>query len=245
MSTRAHRRRRLVGVSFALTALLVLAGGLLCPAAAHPFGDPESASIRLSAGNVVRVHWEVGMLDDYTYLAQHLGLLPEERIMLDGAVDVRDDDAELLAGAPEFRDYLLAHIGVVAGGATCRGEVTPISRLAENGVDIDFTCPEDVFEATVDISMLTDLSEFYTTMATGPNGQRQVYDGGQTSHDWSFDPSAAPASAGRSAAGQLGLTLAAIVLLGAIAHGVRRHLRRRAAPATSVSSPASPPLTSR
>lgn len=217
---------RRLGAALAVVLLVALVTGAVPPASAHPFGDPETATISLSAPDTVRVHWQVGMLDDYTYLAGGLGVLPDARVMLDGAVDVQDGDAQLVAAAPEFRDYLLDHIGVKAGGRACRGVVAPVGDLAEDGVDVDFTCAGDVSVATVSISMLGDLSELYTTLATGPHGERQVYSGQQTSYDWAFDPSLAPAAPARKAALQLGGVAAALLVAGAGIVAVRRSRRR-------------------
>ncbi len=223
----------LVGV--VSTAIALPAGS----ATAHPFGDPESAAISLITTDSVRVHWQVGMVDDYTYLAQSLDLLPEERTLLDGVVDARDGDPELVAASPKFTAYLLRHLGVTANGAACRGTVQPIEDLVADGVDVDFQCTGDVTRADVMISMLTDLSAYYTTLATGPEGQREAYNGSQTSYSWSFDPSAAPAAlnTGRSALLQISAVIGLLIVLGAAGVGLRRYRRRRALAATSLTSP--------
>jgi hypothetical protein len=209
-------------------------------ASAHPFGDPESATISLTAEDTVRVHWQVGMVDDYTYLAQSLDLLPPERTLLDGVVDAQEGDPDLVQASAAFPRYVLGHIGVETGGERCRGSVRPIADLAADGVDIDFRCPGRVAEADITISMLTDLSTYYTTLATGPDGQREAYNGTQTSHAWSFDPDSAPAGsfdAGRSALLQTGAVIGLLIALGAAGVGVRRYRRRRAMAATSLTSP--------
>ena len=56
------------------------------------------------------------MLDDYTYLAAELGLVPDERIMLDGAIDAagnKVDDAtggkhgdKIQSGGDKAGEYL-------------------------------------------------------------------------------------------------------------------------------------------
>lgn len=212
----------------ALAALAVALIGCvtLAPAAsAHPFGDPESAAISLTGPDVVRVRWKVGMLDDYTYLAEDLGLLPEERVLLDGAIDVQPGDPALLEGAPEFRDYVLRHIRVSVGGQRCSGELAPVDGLAAHGLDVDFTCPEPVTSASVMISMLTDLSSYYTTMASGPDGQRQAYVGDQDTYTWTFGSDAASAETGRSAVLQLA-GVSGVVALGVAAVVVVRRVRR-------------------
>lgn len=230
-------------LAVALAVTLALAGGVWKSASAHPFGDPETAVISLVDTDTLRVRWAVGMLDDYTYLALDLDLIPTERVMLDGAVDPVDTDPALLADAPAFERYLLDHISVSVGDQACPGRVQPVDDLADDGVDVDFDCPSAVSTATVTISMLTDLSEYYTTVATGPAGAQQVYAGSQLTHDWSFGPTAATAATantGRDAALQIGLVLGVLGLAGAMALGITRHRRRRGSAATSMSSPPTP-----
>ncbi len=79
-----------------LVALAVAAAvlALPSPASAHPFGDPQTVSITPDEQrpDVVRVRWRVGGPDDLTLLGVSLGLLPADRILLDGAVDYRTTD---------------------------------------------------------------------------------------------------------------------------------------------------------
>lgn len=57
-------------------------------AVAHPFGDPQTVVVGVDGADaaVVRVRWKVGGLDDLTLLGVSLGVLPQERVLLDGAV---------------------------------------------------------------------------------------------------------------------------------------------------------------
>jgi len=163
-----------------------LIAGSVGPSWAHPFGDPESADISLTDSDTVRVHWKAGMVDDYTYLAEAIGALPDARETLDGAITPEVGDPFLVEHAAAFPAYLLEHITVRAGGRPCRGRVLPIDSLAAHGVDLDFTCTTTVASASIGITMLADLSSLYTTIATGPGGTQQVYTGTERTHEWSF-----------------------------------------------------------
>ncbi|MEI5672671.1 MULTISPECIES: hypothetical protein [unclassified Nocardioides] len=212
MSTAPPRGR--AALVLALAALLVLVAG---PARAHPFGPPQQVTVDADGDpGTVRVHWQVGGTDDLTLLAVSLGVLPEDRVLLDGAVAYEDDDAAALAAAPAFRDYLLDHVVVEGNGAACAGEVTADDDLATAGVRLDFTCADDVTTAAVEVTMLTDLHPAYRTLATGPAGQRAVYDGEQTRHDWTLGEHAGNGGTGTSALLQVGAVLG-VLLLGVVA----------------------------
>lgn len=215
--------------------------------ARHPFGDPQTVEISATDGTV-QVHWEVGGQDDLTLLGIHLGVLPEDRIMLDGAIVYDEDDGDLVASAPEFEDYLLDHIGVTADGLDCAGEVTGVGDLtADEGADLSFTCPADAAAATVTVTMLTDLHPAYRTLATGPEGQRAAYSRTQDSHEWALPVTAGDMSTtvagtsgsgsaaspvsdgddlGQSAALQMGAVGAVLLILVAGAVALRRRSQR-------------------
>ncbi len=197
----------------------------------HPFGDPQTVTVD-AAGSTVTVHWEVGGLDDLTVLGVDLGVLPEDRVLLDGAILPEDDDPATVGESDEFADYLLDRIAVTSDGEDCAGEVAEVGD--EGGADVEFTCAAPVTSAEVTVRTLTDLHPAYRTLASGPDGQRAVYGSDAETHTWTFDPTAAtsttprPAPAdddlGQSAAVQLTAVLAGIVLLVVIATLV---LRRR------------------
>lgn len=235
---------RLVSV----VALVVV--GLVAPtpqAGAHPFGDPSVAEVDLIAPDTVRVTWRFGMTDDLTYLAQWLDLLPADRFMLDGGVFFEPQDQELLAGSTAFVDYLLEQVSTTTAAGECTGTIVEISHLVDAGVTLDFRCPGAVSEADVRLAMLTDMNPAYKTMATGPEGQRRVYDGTQPAHAWALTGSAADLSTtsdpGRSAAVQVGGVLGALALVGLLGgliwrrrrvreHGVAQPASRRASAGT-------------
>ncbi|GAA2623124.1 hypothetical protein GCM10010399_62930 [Dactylosporangium fulvum] len=201
------------------------------PAAAHPFGDPQTVAVALDQERpeVVRVRWKVGGLDDLTLLGVALGLLPQDRVMLDGAVFYHDADAAAIGPSDKFAAYLLRQITVASGGRSCAGAVEPPADLARTGVTIAYTCPGPVATASVAVRTLTDLNPAYQTLATGPDGERAVYRSDAASHDWALGdaPARGGTDLGRSAAVQVGGVLFAGAAGGALIWWLRR---RRALP---------------
>ncbi|MCG5471730.1 hypothetical protein LADH09A_005732 [Micromonospora sp. LAH09] len=234
-----HRRRRRSAVAvLPLVALAVTASVLAppAPAVAHPSGDPQTVSVARDEQRpeVVRVRWRVGGPDDLTLLGVSLGLLPPDRVLLDGAVDYRATDPTVIASSELFSAYLLRQITVADGTGACPGAVTQSKGLARAGATIDYTCPGPVHTVTVAVRTLTDLNPAYRAAATGPDGQRFVYGPGEDSHEWTLDGSRAVVSA--SASADRGASVPIAALLGAalaVAGGVLlvswRLRRRRAA----------------
>ncbi|MGC4746737.1 hypothetical protein ACLQ28_13890 [Micromonospora sp. DT201] len=216
--------------TFAVTAAVL---ALPAPAAAHPSGDPQTVTVARDdqRPEVVRVRWRVGGPDDLTLLGVSLGLLPPDRVLLDGAVDYRTTDPAVLASSEQFSAYLLKQITVADGARRCLGAVAEPKALARTGVTVDYTCPGPVDTVTVVVRMLTDLNPAYRSMATGPNGQRAVYGPGEDSHDWTLAgaPAAGGISPGRSAAVQIAALGGGALLVAIGAVLVSRQLRRRRA----------------
>lgn len=202
------------------------------PAQAHPFGDPQTVAIALDQDHpdVVRVRWKVGGLDDLTLLGVALGVLPRDRVMLDGAVFFQDSDAAAIGPSGTFAAYLLKQITVTSGGRSCAGSVQPPSDLVRTGMSIDYTCPRPVGTVTVAVRMLTDLNPAYRTLATGPDGARAAYGSGKYSHDWALRdaPAAGGTHLGRSAAVQIAVVLGGVLLVAAAAVVLLRRRARRA-----------------
>lgn len=199
--------------------------------AAHPFGDPQTLGVSRDATDpaVVHVTWKVGAADDLTLLGIHLGVLPQDRVMLDGAVAYEADDGAQVQEDPALATYLLDHVAVTAGGAPCVGEVHAVGDLVADGADVTFTCPQATDAVTVRASTLTDLHPAYRTLASGPDGQHQVYSVDDPSHTWSLGSGSAPTATtpgGESAALQIGGVLGAVLLL-AVAGAVLARRRRR------------------
>jgi hypothetical protein len=223
--SRALLRCALGALALALSGIVGLVPAV--PAGAHPFGDPQTVEVDRADSHVVRVRWRVGMSDDLTYLAMFLGLLPEDRVMLDGALLEDESDPALLAGSERLDGYLLQHVVVRAGGEACVGALVDKSDLLQTGATLEFTCPEAVASAQVAVSMLTDLSPDYRTLASGPNGERAVYDDDHVEQTWTFGPQAAGDDLGRSAAVQIAMVLGAALLVGAVALSLVRRRRTR------------------
>ncbi|MFI6234826.1 hypothetical protein ACIBD9_14800 [Micromonospora sp. NPDC050784] len=238
-----HRRRRRSAVTvLPLAALAVTASVTALPplAVAHPSGDPQTVSIARDdqRPEVVRVRWRVGGPDDLTLLGVSLGLLPPDRVLLDGAVDYRTTDPAVLASSERFSAYLLERITVADGGRRCLGVVAESKALARAGATVDYTCPGPVDTVTVAVRTLTDLNPAYRATATGPTGQRAEYGAGEDSHDWALDgaPAAGSSTSGRSSnsGGSATVRLAALggaavlVVVGALLLSWRLRRRRAA-----------------
>ena len=230
-------RARLRGVPALLVGCLALVAlGLVLapPASAHPFGDPQTLEVS-TEGDDVRLRWKVGGTDDLTALTQHLGLLPADRVLLDGAVLYEDGDGELLSSSPDFAGYLLDRLRVSTRGVACPGELLPVTDLAAEGAVLSFDCGagagQGVDEVELEARTLTDLHPDYRTLATGPDGQRAVYDGEHPEHTWALTgATSTAASPARSAVVQLG-SVVGLVVAGGVgsAFYVRRRGRREGA----------------
>ncbi|MEV4215974.1 hypothetical protein [Micromonospora sp. NPDC049662] len=223
-------RRVVISAAFTLTLL-----ALAVPADAHPYGYPQTVTVAADAArpDVVHLTWKPGGVDELTVLGVHLGLLPQDRVLLDGAVDTRDKDATILAGSKPFADYLLKQMTVSNAGRACAGTVKKAGDLAASGVDVDYTCWGAVGIARVEVRMLTDLDPAYRTVATGPKGKRQVYGTDEYSHDWLLGDVPPPAAAtggtghAQSTTRRLVMSVGPLLLVGAVGSLLRRQLRRR------------------
>ncbi|MBM7516561.1 hypothetical protein [Nocardioides nitrophenolicus] len=210
--------------------------------AAHPFGDPQTVDISADPADpaVVHVTWKVGAADDLTLLGIELGVLPEDRVLLDGAITYDDGDAALVQRAPQVETYLLDHVAVSSAGEQCPGQLAESGDLIADGADLVFSCAGPVAAASVEVTTLTDLHPAYRTLATGPDGQHQVYGSDAASHDWSLGGTATATSGdtthtGSSAALQIGGVLGAALLVAVLGTLVAR--RRRQATVTPTPHP--------
>lgn len=199
------------------------------PASAHPFGDPQTLELTADGRDVV-AEWRVGGDDDLVLLGISLGLLPKDRILLDGAVVPEPADAETMAAAPEFEAYLTERITVTAQSQQCPGNATDASTLTDGAVTLTFSCPTALDDVEVTSRMLTDLHPAYRLLATGPQGQKATYNRGDPRHLWAFDQEPSPAAAandlGRSAALQIAAVLGALAVLVLVASLGRRRWQR-------------------
>jgi hypothetical protein len=203
---------------------------LLTPVAAqaHPFGDPQTVAVALDGTDpsVVHVRWKVGGLDDLTLLGVSLGLLPQDRVLLDGATIFQPSDATTIAPAAKFAGYLTKQITVEDRDKPCAGTVKSPDDLVRNGVTVDYRCDGPIGVATIAVRMLTDLNPAYKTLASGPDGEHAVYGQGNESHDWVLsgadgvpEKQTHPAA---SAALQIGIVLAGVLVVAGAAVAIRR-----------------------
>ncbi|MFC5923858.1 hypothetical protein [Micromonospora vulcania] len=203
------------------------------PAGAHPFGAPQTVAISADPQRheVVHVRWKVGGTDDLTLLGVRLGVLPQDRVMLDGAVFFQPSDAVALGPSEPFAGYLRKQITVTSDGDRCAATVVPPSDLAASGVTVDYVCPGPIGKVSVGVRMLTDLNPAYQTMATGPNGERAVYGSGRYAHDWVLGdaPAKGGTDLGRSAAVQITAVVGGLLIVAVAALLLLRWRRRRAA----------------
>lgn len=228
------RSSRVGRYALACLAASSLALTALSAASAHPFGDPQT--LELSAdGSRVQMRWTSGGADDLTLLGVSLGILPEDRVLLDGAVAVRDGDAAALAADPAFADYLTERIRVSVAGQRCPARVTEVADLLDEGAVVTARCPR-AGAVEVTATVLTDLHPAYRLLAAGPDGQRAQYDVDRPTHTWTLgtaadgadpDSPAAETALGQSAGLQIGAVLAGVAAMaGLVLAGVRRGRRR-------------------
>ena len=154
--------RAAAGLLLALLALFALAR----PAAAHPFGEPQQVTVAVPDLTTVELTWNTGMADDYTWLAAFLGLLPEERILLDGAIPSQPGDVDLLAASPELVDYLAAHLQVATAAGDCAPTVGDTAALATAGVRVSFACPSAVESLEITVTTMFDVSADYKVLVS-------------------------------------------------------------------------------
>ncbi|MFG2047531.1 hypothetical protein ACGFIW_08890 [Micromonospora sp. NPDC048935] len=231
-STARWPRRVVISVAFTLTLLATAV-----PANAHPYGYPQTVTIAADAirPEVVRLTWKAGGVDELTLLGVHLGLLPQDRVLLDGAVDTRDSDGTVLASSAQFATYLLRQITLSSDGHACAGTLGKASDPAASGVDVDYTCPAPVGVARIEIRMLSDLDPAYRTVATGPQGKRQVYGPDAYSHDWVLGGASATSAAsvasaadhGPATAWKVARSVGPLLLVAGVVSLLRRLVRRR------------------
>ena len=216
-------------------ALLLAAGLVLIPAApavAHPFGDPQTVAVASDPAHpeVVRLRWRVGGTDDLTLLGVSLGILPPDRVMLDGAVFFRDTDAPAIAAAPAF--------GQLPAHPDHRRERQ--TGLRRNTSSRPATWPGPAPPSTTPVPARSARPRSWCARSptctpptrrwppARPASARSTAP--SDSHDWVLGDPPADGSAhpGRAAAVQLSAVLGAVLLVAAGAVLVLRRVRRRA-----------------
>lgn len=167
------------------------------------------------------IQWSAAA-DDGAAVGELLGIMPEGSAAAyrqEAAAQVapsRTDEAALTA-SPQLRDYLTSHIEVSQGGRLCRAEIVAMDDFVHGITTIQHTCPAQVTEVTLRITMLHDIHPAYRTLATGENSTpaTAVFTVEAPEHRWRFGASAAPPAASL-AAGVLALiagVLAAVWLV--------------------------------
>jgi hypothetical protein len=218
------------------------------PAAAHPFGDPPVARVA-ATGDTVTVRWSA-TADDVLALGFHVEAFPQRQVYVfdedgqqlgpqdygeleagegvgDLPTEVPPSQAELMAGSPEVRRYLLEHVTVRQDGRACPGQVVATDDFIDAGAELSFRCPDDVAEIELAVSMLNDLHPAYRTVVV----PEQPATPAQTLHT-DDEPArtitfGAPATPLADNAPILGAAAAAVVVVVGVVGG-RRIRRRRA-----------------
>ncbi|NMO52367.1 hypothetical protein HH310_14315 [Actinoplanes sp. TBRC 11911] len=221
-----------------ILACLLIAAVVLTPGAAqaHPFGDPQTVAVALDGSDpsVVHVRWKVGGLDDLTLLGVALGVLPPDRVLLDGATVFQPSDAATIGPSAQFAGYLTKQITVADREQPCPAAVQRPGDLVKNGVTIDYRCDGPIGTATIAVRTLTDLNPAYKTLASGPDGEHAVYGQGNESHEWVLSGAdgvrATQTHPARNAALQIAIVLAGVIVVaGAVAVLTRRRKRKHLA----------------
>lgn len=220
------------GMHRALARLLLvvaLLAGLATPAAAHPFGDPQTLDLT-GDGSTVTAVWKASP-DDLTALALHLKVLKEKRTFVyeNGALvpgESDDADAVVLAESEELADYLTERIAVKRAATPCPGRLVRADQLATEGAEVEFSCTGSVTDGPVDVTVttLTDVHPAYRTLASA-GGERVAYSETESTHEWRLGAS----SGGLSSSTWSAVRLVAIVIVLLALAGVARVVARRRA----------------
>lgn len=184
---------------------LLLTAVLAAPAAAHPFGPPPTAVLRVD-GNVMTISWKAAP-DDTMAIGEQVGILPPGSV--EGFREAQTQVAppasaeRALDEAPELRAYLLRRIQVRQDGALCPATVRPIVDFVGGGATTVHQCPRPIGKVELAITMLHDLHEAYRTFAVsdqpGAAPRQSVHTVTRPRARWDFsgegDPGAQPGAA--------------------------------------------------
>lgn len=208
-SPRTATTRALVVLS--LVGMLLAGAGELSPALAHPGGGLNPPHARLSAdADVVTVEWTAPP-DDAAHVGETVGVLPPgtmEAFLTGPEEDLPTDEQEReLATSPQLEGYFLDHIQVRQDGELCPGEVTIAPDFFEDGAEVRFTCPEEIEEVDVRVTVLHDEDPRYDTFGVDGTVWTVLFTSAQPEHRWD-----APA-AGGAATIPVALYVAAAVLV--------------------------------
>lgn len=158
-------------------------------ASGHAAGPPPHATLDAD-GDVVTIDW-VAVDDDAAAVGVAIGLLPAETV--DAYLgrgpweDVpSEEEIRAFSRAPELRAYLASNIAVLQDGEPCRGIVDPAEDFVRDGARLTFTCPREVDEVDVRITMLHDADPRYRTFSVDGTYQTSVHTVDRPTHTWDF-----------------------------------------------------------
>jgi hypothetical protein len=177
-----------------LGALVTLA--VVLPAAGawgHAAGELPRARLS-SEGQQIVVEWTAPE-DDAADVGVAVGLLTEDAVVafLGGPASglPTEEEVRALTRSEELRAYLLDNVQVHQDGHACAAEVDPGEDFLVDGARFVFTCPEEVEEAHVRVTMLHDRDELYATYSVDGTSQYAVHTSKQPEHPWDFTLAAA------------------------------------------------------
>lgn len=196
------------------------------PAAAHPFGPPPTAKIT-ARGPTVTIEWSATP-DDAVAIGELLGIMPPGSVAAyrqEGAAQVAPSgrDEARLSASPKLADYLTTNIVVTQDGQACEATVPTIPDFVHAGATVVATCPADVEEATLRITMLHDINGAYRTVGVGrrTDPPQSVFTTAAPEAVWRFGVEASSGSPGAVV-----LAAAAVAVLVAAGAVVFRRRRR-------------------
>jgi hypothetical protein len=118
-----------------------------------------------SEGRQMFVEWTAAG-DDVADIGVGLGLLPPEAALaFQGIGDAYPSTAQetRFARSDELESYLLDNLRVIQQGQPCEAQVSVPDEIIAEGVRFVFTCPQEVEQVAVRVTMLHDRDEMYRT----------------------------------------------------------------------------------
>jgi hypothetical protein len=174
-----------------LTILVLTSLSVTGTASAHPFGPPLEAELE-------GIHYHVNLRwtaadDDWLALARHVGAFDEVPETLDGE---QLSGTQRIGRSQRVADYALDRIAVTQYDQTCPGEVVHLDDdLRTEGIILQFSCEEQVYEVDIRMEMLTDIHPAYRTVATSVSGGtpgETLYTATEPLQRWDFHAASPP-----------------------------------------------------
>jgi hypothetical protein len=206
-----HRTSGLV-MLVALATVLPTAG-----AWGHAAGELPRARLS-SEGRQVVVEWTAPE-DDAADVGVAVGLLTDDAVIafLGGPSEglPTEEEAAALTRSEELRTYLLDNVQVRQDGHACEAEVDPGEDFLVDGARFVFTCPDEVEQAHVKVTMLHDRDDLYATYSVDGTSQYAVHTAKQPEHPWDFTLAADERRSGEPAL-LVGVLAAAVAIAAAV-----------------------------